>query len=210
VPSHVCITDPAAIPLRPNLDTLVRNLERDTVRCKRLIRQLLEEDGTAFLRGALAILKQQADSPGAHFLVALLTESGLLLSVLADAGLSIETALEIARAAMVHDPLADVALARALVHALAEPGEPVNAEQAARIMEILGEISGGGRIFPSLVRLLRHSNANLRSKAVLIIGRGNHSTRWVRHRLDDTDPRIRANALEGLWGVKTDEARLLL
>jgi hypothetical protein len=50
----------------------------------------------------------------------------------------------------------------------------------------------------------------VRSKAVLMIGRGSRSTKWVRHRLEDSDPRIRANAIEGLWGVDTEEARELL
>ena len=71
-------------------------------------------------------------------------------------------------------------------------------------------ISDGARIFPFVVRLLRHANPHIRSKAVLMIGRGNHSPRWVRERLADTDPRIRANAAEALWGVETAEARELL
>jgi hypothetical protein len=210
VTSRLCLNDPAAYPLRPNLDVLVRNLDRDTVRCKRLIRQFLGEDQAAFLRGTMAILKRQEDSPGVQFLIALLVESGLLLQALVDPGLSKESALEVARAAMVHDAMTDVALARAMAQNLAEPGAPLNHDQMGRIMEILEEISDGARIFPSLVRLLRHSNPNVRSKAVLMIGRGSRSARWVRHRLADTDPRIRANALEGLWGVKTDEARQLL
>src|SRR5581483_2076277 len=63
---------------------------------------------------------------------------------------------------------------------------------------------------PSLVRLLRHPNPHIRSKAVLLIGRGNRSPKWIRQRLVDTDPRVRANAAEALWGVGTEEARDLL
>jgi HEAT repeat protein len=210
VASRVCLID-SSYPLRPNLELLVRNLDRDTVRCKRLIRQFLEEDSAAFLRAATSILKKQADSPGAQFLIALLVESSLLLQVLSDSGVSRECAFEVARAAMAHDAMTDVTLARALVQTLSEPEPSLNLEQISRIMEILEEISDGARIFPSLVRLLRHASSNVRSKAVLMIGRGSHSTQWVRHRLSaDTDPRIRANAIEGLWGVDTEEARQLL
>src|SRR5205085_1468063 len=85
-----------------------------------------------------------------------------------------------------------------------------NVEQHARLMEILAAISDGARIFPSLVRLLRHPNPHIRSKAVLMIGRGNRSPKWVRQRLADTDSRIRANAAEALWGVNNDEAREIL
>jgi HEAT repeat protein len=202
--------DPTDSALRANLEGLVRNLDRDTVRCKRLIRQLLAEDSTAFLRGATAILKKQADSAGAHFLIALLAESGLLLEALIDPGLTREAALELARAAMAHDSVADVTLARALVQGLTGSEEALGTEQAGRVMDVLSEVSDGTRIFPSLVRLLRHSDRNVRSKAVLMIGRGSRSTKWVRHRLEDNDPRIRANAIEGLWGVDTEEARELL
>jgi hypothetical protein len=60
------------------------------------------------------------------------------------------------------------------------------------------------------VRVLRNANPHLRSKAVLMLGRGNRSANWVQSRLLDPDPRIRANALEALWGVESDTARALL
>jgi hypothetical protein len=43
-----------------------------------------------------------------------------------------------------------------------------------------------------------------------MIGRQSGSAQWVRHRLSDSDSRIRANALESLWNVDTAEARNLL
>src|SRR5262249_55666456 len=163
-------------------------LDRDTVRSKRLIRQLLAQDAPAFLRAALPILKRQSGSPGAQFLAAALAESGLLLEVLADPGMSKACALEAARAAIAHDSAAGVTVAGALVKSVSGHAELLNAEQAGRIMEVLCEISDGNRIFPSLVRLLRHGDASVRSKAVLMIGRGSRSTKWVRRRLEDTDP----------------------
>jgi hypothetical protein len=60
------------------------------------------------------------------------------------------------------------------------------------------------------MRLLRHPNAYLRSKAVKMIGRGSRSVKWVMGRLSESDPRVRANAVESLWGVDTVEARTLL
>ena len=63
---------------------------------------------------------------------------------------------------------------------------------------------------PSLMRMMRHPNPYLRSKAVKMIGRGSQSTKWVMGRLSESDPRVRANAIESLWGVDTPEARTLL
>jgi HEAT repeat protein len=78
------------------------------------------------------------------------------------------------------------------------------------LMEILCEIADPARVMPSLMRLLRHPNAYLRSKAVKMIGQGSRSVKWVMGRLSEPDPRIRANAIESLWGVETPEARTLL
>ena len=42
------------------------------------------------------------------------------------------------------------------------------------------------------------------------MGRSNRSAMWVQSRMGDADPRLRANAVEGLWGVETEEARELM
>jgi hypothetical protein len=194
-----------AQPLRPCLETLVRNFDRDPVRSKRLIRQWADEDKPDFLRSAIRVLATDTESRGAQHLVYVIVESGLLLPVLSSPLFTLEKALAVAQAALAVDPTVDVGLARTLAEDLSADSEP-----HARLIEILAVVSDGARIFPSLIRLLRHPNPHIRSKAVLIIGRGTRSARWVRQRLCDTDPRIRANAAEALWGLDTDEARDLL
>ena len=72
--------------------------------------------------------------------------------------------------------MVDVALARSLADSACGEG---SVDDPARLMEILAEIADAGRIMPSLMRLLRHPNAYLRSKAVKMIGRGSHSVKWV-------------------------------
>jgi hypothetical protein len=199
-----------ADPFRPNLDALVRNLDRDAARSKRLIRQLMEEDQNVFLRTALPILQTHLDSVGAQYVVGVLSTSGLLVRALTDPQLSREQALALAQTAARVDSNAEMALARALADTVADADADAHTDEHSRLMEILSAISDGSRIFPCLVRLLRHRNPHIRSKAVLLIGRGNRSANWVRQRLGDSDPRIRANAAEALWGVDTPEARELL
>lgn len=194
-----------AQPLQPSLESLVRNHDRDAFRCKRLIKQLVDADQGAFQRTALQLLRKDVDSAGAQHVVGVLVASGLLLPILGDASLSRERAVSLAQTAAQFDPNIDLALARALAD---DPAGEV--EFQSRLMEILAVISDGVRIFPALVRLLRHPNPHLRSKAVLLIGRGARSPKWIRQRLADTDPRIRANAAEALWDIRTDEARELL
>jgi hypothetical protein len=60
------------------------------------------------------------------------------------------------------------------------------------------------------MRILRHDNPHLRSKAVLMIGRSGRSLSWIEKRLQESDTRVRANAIEAIWGVDTDQARELL
>ncbi len=199
-----------APPLQPRLDTLVRNLDRDAVRSKRLIRQMLDEDRKAFLKSALQVLERDIDSAGAQYLVTLILGGGMLPAALCDLGLGKDKAVALARAAARIDPNVDVALARVLADRAAAADSAADFEHDALLIEVLAVISDGARIFPSLVRLLRHPNPHIRSKAVLLIGRGNRSAKWLRQRLSDSDPRIRANAAEALWGVDTGDARELL
>ncbi len=194
----------------PKLEVLVRNLDLDTVRSKRLMDQLLEEDRTEFARQAAAVLKKDSESRGARYLLGLVTTRGLLAPVLCDPGFTQVQALELARAAFAAAPNADILLARAVAESVEVADDPDCLACASRVLGILAEISDASRIFPALVRLLHHPNPHLRSKTVLAIGRVKRSAQWVRQRLGDQDPRIRANALESLWDVNTGEARELL
>ena len=197
-------------PLSPSLDLLARNVDFDTIRCKRLMRQFVEKDSEAFLRNATRLLANQTESRGARYILALLAERGLLLPVLCAPGITREQALEITRAAIRAAPSADELLAGALVDLIEARDYPDQPEQITWAIDILGEIPDAGRVFPFVVRLLRHPNPHIRSKAVLMIGRQTQSAQRTQHRSTDSDPRIRANALEKLWNVNTPEARSLL
>ncbi|SPE42357.1 conserved hypothetical protein [Candidatus Sulfopaludibacter sp. SbA3] len=196
--------------LNGTLQALVRHFDRDAVEHRKLIRELLDSDREAFYSCARDILKNQNDSRGCQYLVTLFVAYGLLLRALCDASLTKDQALALARSAVRVDSLADVSLAKALAESSGTGEGPVSERDAGRLMEILGEISDGTRILPSLMRMLRHPNPYLRSKAVKMIGRGSRSVRWVQNRLNEADPRIRANAIEALWGLDSEDARALL
>ncbi len=174
------------------------------------IRELLESDPESFYSGAIAILKKADDSRGSQYLVELLVSYNLLLRALCDPEFTREQCKQVASLAARFDPMADVALARQLADGATLPESTMRAEETGRVIEILSEISDGTRILPSLMRLLRHNNPYVRSKVVKMVGRGNGSVKWVRNRLTESDSRIRANAIEALWGVDTEEARELL
>jgi hypothetical protein len=195
--------------IRTTLTNLVTNFEADAAGNRKQIRELLDSDRDLFFTSAMEIVKTASDSRGGQFVVALMAANGMLLQALCDPSLNREEALALGRAAKQADPMVDSTLARGLADSAVGHGSVVIPDPA-RMMEILGEIADPARVMPSLMRLLRHPNTYLRSKAVKMIGRGSRSVKWVMGRLNESDPRIRANAVESLWGVETPEARTLL
>jgi hypothetical protein len=192
---------------RTKLETLVENFDRDSA-SRNQIRDLLESDPRSFREGVVRVFKSPSASlRGAQFVISLLVERELLISVMGDPALKLEEAVSLARIALQVDPLTDVTLAKRLADNAAL-GESV--ENASRLMEVLGEISTGHRITSSLMRLWRNSDPQMRSKAVLLIGRSSGSVQWAQSRLTETDPRMRANAIEALWGVESAAAKELL
>jgi hypothetical protein len=194
---------------RVELSALVGNFENDAVASRKQIRDMFEGDRESFYAAGIDILRTAGESRGAQCLLAVLAANGLLLRALCNPDLSREKAVELGRLARRVDPVIDVALARSLADSSLGQNTAGIADPC-RIMEIICEIAEPGRIMPSLMRLMRHRDANIRSKAVKMIGRGSHSVKWVMGRLSENDPRVRANAIESLWGVDSPEAQTLL
>jgi len=192
----------------PTLESLVESFDRDATAGRIRIRELLDQDPSAFPQAVVRVIKSSPSSlRGVEFMVSLLAANNLLLPTLCHPALNLAEAASLARTALQLDPMMDVALAKRLADATAL-GEPL--PNAGRLMDILGEISTGNRITSSLMRLWRSSDPQMRSKAVLLIGRSSRSIQWAQSRLAETDPRIRANAVEALWGLDTAEAKAVL
>ncbi len=58
-----------------------------------------------------------------------------------------------------------------------------------------------------LVQLFRSSDPKIRSKVARLVGKYSQYQAFVTRRLQENDPRVRANAIESLWGVDTPVAR---
>ena len=87
-----------------------------------------------------------------------------------------------------------------------DSGNPADSQKALRLMEILAAISNPVRVV-LISPLLHHPDTRVQSKASLLVGKANQDWRWAQQRLRDADPRVRANALEALWGMGGNEAR---
>jgi hypothetical protein len=188
---------------------VVRDFDRDPVTNRKYITEFLQFEPEGFYLTAVEILRIDMDSRAAQYLVALLVHGNLLFRALCDPALDRERASELARQARRGDPTADVKLARALADA-GGTDSGVATGMAERLLEIIDSISDGKRILPSLMRMLRNDNPYLRSKVVLMIGRSGRSIGWIEKRLQETDTRVRANAIEAMWGIESEQARDLL
>ena len=192
------------------LAALVRDFDRDPVTNRKHITEFLQFEPEVFYLTAMGILKNDMDSRASQYLVALLVHDNLLFRALCDPALDRERATELARQAYRGDPKVDINLARELADAGGATDSEVASGMAERLLEIIDGISDGKRILPSLMRMLRSDNPYLRSKAVLMIGRSGKSLKWIERRLQETDTRVRANAIEAMWGIDSEPARELL
>src|SRR5712692_915899 len=153
---------------------------------ERALREMLANDAKHFCAAALSLIKGGAETPGQEALITLLTERDLLLGPLCDPSFcSRSEAIALARVAARSQPQLDVKLARRLPE--------LDGLCCERVLAILDRISDGSRIVFMLMPLMRQSDARLRSKAALLIGRSLKRTEWVAGYLSDSDPRTRAN-----------------
>jgi hypothetical protein len=164
---------------------------------------LLSEDRPAFHAAALVALRARMDAPGDEALARLLAEKDLLTEALCDpAVFTKDRAIEIARVAVLAQPILDSKLAHQLPDL-----EPERAEHVLAILDVIAE---GSRVAPMLRYLARDSNPRLRSKAALLVGRANRKPEWLEQQMRDADPRMRANAIEALWTVDAPAVRVQL
>src|SRR5205823_1782944 len=76
--------------------------------------------------------------------------------------------------------------------------------------DLLDETSQGRRLLPILGHLADSPDPQVSAKATLFIGRRVQSSVWAEQQLERDDERVRANAIESIWGLKTDAARAIL
>lgn len=191
------------------LTTAVTSFEQSPSQARKTLRDLLSADLNGFCVAALPLLKQGRADAGVQFLYEMLTGKGLL-PFCNPALLSLEEEVSIARSAMEKEPMLDVKLARRLSASAAGGDAEAGGAVRLRILEVIEEISDGGRILPMLIQALRDPDPRLRSKAALLVGRTNKSAQWVEQVLRERDARVRANSIEALWGVDTEAVRAVL
>jgi HEAT repeats len=171
------------------------------------IRAIAAESPEEFVAAALAMLESKSDRGDQHRLYMGLVESPDFLVLLLQPGrFDRPRLLDVCRGLKEIDDLLDVRLARLA------PGRHENAyglppEVVLRLLDILHVISSGPRLIQILGHLTRHPDERVASKAALLIACRLRNHDWVRTQFESPVPRVRANVVEGLWGVDTPFAR---
>ncbi|MCD6507770.1 HEAT repeat domain-containing protein [Candidatus Poribacteria bacterium] len=83
----------------------------------------------------------------------------------------------------------------------------INKEKSVKLLDVLYDVADNEGIAPILVNLLSSDDQRIRSKTALILGKLSDNLHFFHNALKDPDPRVRANAVEGLWGLDNPKAR---
>jgi len=196
--------------MHSRLSQLVDQFAHNPPLAGKAMREMLESDDGTFTQQALALLKTVSVDPGSNYVLTLLLRDAAFLSKLCDPDLfSLAEATEIARRLQKLDPSFDVRIIKQIASA-ASNADKLTAATAERLLEIMAAFSDLSRILPVLAELLKHPSPRIRSKAVLLIGRASASAKLAESHLKEADRRVRANAIEALWGNASNEARSIL
>jgi hypothetical protein len=176
---------------------------RDPALSKRQLRNLSASDARGFIRIALVHLSHGGTGPAEVHLSHLLGAERDYVDVLTDT-----------------DQLADAeAIAVAAVMAngdrefhrkLLEMRVTKDPRRISRILKLIDQDERAMALVPWLRELVDSENANLASKAAMILSRLTKNPMVVHRFLQSSDPRVRANAVEGLWGGNIETIRPLL
>jgi HEAT repeat protein len=192
--------------LRQRLRESIGAFSVDPDGARKKLAEMLTADPPVFQTEALSMLPEVRDPAPRKCLLELMLKANLLPACdPALAGLQEEAAL--VRELSELDPLLDMRLARRLS---GFPAEGVPDEVAQRVLSLLCALPENARVLPMLIRLVRHPSPGVRSKAALVIGRVSKTPQMTEEMLLEPDPRVRANAVEALWGVDSARARAVL
>jgi hypothetical protein len=178
----------------------------------RRIRQIFTQFPDEFTISALRYLGAVDGDAGLHrCLVGMLLRQPAVLDQIADPALrTIQQAVRVTRRFIEVDPSFDVQLARRLHDASGlNHSTAFDSVRTYRVLEILDEASPGRRLLPVVRHLLESKDARVSARAVLFVGR-REGVKWAERQLQRADSRVRANAIEGLWGLDSPDAVQLL
>jgi len=183
----------------------------------RHLRQLAAEHPEVFFKAAARYLESAPPSASARTLADIVARQDSIFDHLLDPRLcSTKAAVAIFRRLLVVDPTLDFRLARMLPGrnesspAKAQTAKTLAGSHAARALEILDLTSPGQRLLSVIGHLPNSADARISAKAALFVGRRVSNPAWLEKQLVREDARVRASAIESVWGAKSEAAIRIL
>jgi HEAT repeat protein len=178
----------------------------------RAIARLQTTDPTGLARAALQLLLSADEkSPGLKYAADLLMAGSLLAELLLNRDiLTLDAAESLARKVTWVEPFLDVCLVRYAVSNAAGKVAAIKSAEALYVLELVDAISDCSRLGSQLIQFLNHPNDKVRSKAALMLGRSNWNLTRLETLLASDDGRLRANAVESLWGHRNADVKKIL
>ena len=176
-----------------------------------VMRNLQKGDPGLFAFAALRLLGSAEPSQGLKVVARFVASDDLTIDTLLT---SDETSLPEAGAATSRlnevDSSFDVRMLRRVLQDFGEVGD-IPTPLALRLLQILDQGPNScSKLTSPLIRFMRHPSEKVRSKSVLLLGRGNHNLRRTLEYLSSQEARVRANAVESLWGHQGEDTRRVL
>jgi hypothetical protein len=172
-----------------------------------LMRKLALEGQEQFVRAGLKHMSEPEQNSAHQMLGLLLLRQDSLLDRIANPQANTRAgAVSLFRRFLVMESSFDVRMARRLPSRGTSCGQlgSFDGPRSARALDILDDVSEGRRLLPILGHLPDSHEPRISSRATLFIGKRVRSAEWTARQLGRADPRVRANAVEALWGVKTE------
>jgi hypothetical protein len=196
---------------RKQLQQVLETAARNPMAARAVAEQWRKHEPLPFLNAVREALLNSQDE-GANNLVCSLVDADTLVRALQDPRVfSREEAIELARALAPYAPDLDLRLAKRFSGERTFGDDTLGLESIQRTLDLITVVDCRERILPFLVRACRTPDRKAVSKVARLAGRCAWGRGLVLALLEAEDPRVRANAVEGLWEAAHDgeKAKLL-
>jgi HEAT repeats len=182
-------------------EVLLARYDDDPGICSKILRTHSLTDPQIFLGYAQNAILNRPVTRALKFITGLALSAGLMDQLLDLYVKARPRCMELAQKLIACDPRFDLTF----LEFLQRPRSGnTNEENLFHIgLDILDLVSQGDRLVPGVLKILKHPNPKVRSKAALFIGSRTQNLAWA-SRTQEYDARVRANILESLFGINSD------
>jgi hypothetical protein len=199
---------PGAYGLIARIRDFLRDFSLNPMNSASKLRSLLAENADSFYRAAIEVFAEEQEThPGIRAVAKMIASDETFLDKLEEKALhDLDAAIRVGQ----HLLDADRSVTQTLLYRVNAAEMQGDLERANRLLSIVGTINHAvGNAMP-LVPLTSAHDSRIRSKAMLLVGKMVRRSEWLMKALSDDDPRVRANAIEAVWGAASDDLVPLL